>query len=489
MTNEQLKVKQKPYKNYIGGQWVESSSKEVSEVENPATGDVIGYAQRSDVQDVHKAIQSAKHAFHESDWAYQPKMRYEAMTKLAKKMKEKLEHLAHTLTMENGKALWESRKEIHSAIDMLQYFAGMSRNVFGRTATLDTSIYGQIVKEPVGVVGIISPWNWPVLLLMRELSPALAAGNAVIVKPATSTPLTTLEIFQCIAEMEEFPHGIVNVITGPGSLIGPAMSRSMEIDMISFTGDTETGRDVMKLSTANFKHLALELGGKSPNIVFEDADLDKAIQTIGDAAFISAGQMCFAGTRVIVQDTVKEQVIQGLKEYAENLIVGNGLREDTDMGPLASKSQLNTVKKYAEIAKNEGTIITGGYQLSGEEYDHGYFFAPTIVDDLPPDSRIVQEEIFGPILAIQTFKTEKEAIELANNSIYGLAAGVWSQNVNVTTRVARAIKAGTVWINTYNRNFAEAEFGGYKQSGVGRTRGIEGLMSYTETKHINVAID
>jgi betaine-aldehyde dehydrogenase len=477
------------YYNYIGGEWTESVSKERIESWNPATGELVSYAQNSTVEDVTRAIDAVYQTFQESDWAFNPKRRYEALLFLSQKMSEKFEYLAHLLTIEQGKTIRESRIEINGCIDTLKYFAGAARTVFGRSIQLEPKNFGVIVKEPIGVVGIISPWNWPALLMIRELAPALAAGNAVIVKPASLTPSIAVEIFKLIDEIPHFPKGIVSIVTGPGSSIGAAMATSKKIDMISFTGDTSTGKKIMEMATSNIKKVALELGGKSPNVVFDDADLDKAIPIIGRSIFISAGQICMAGSRLLIQEKIKDEVIARLKNYAENLRVENGLSETADMGPLVSQNQLDIVQEYCEIGRREGTIITGGYRLTGGDYDKGYFFAPTIISDLQTDCRIVQEEIFGPVLAVQTFSNDDEALAIANDSDFGLSAGIWTTNLNRAIKMSQGIKAGTVWINTYNKNFPEAEFGGYKQSGLGRTRGIDGLMEYCETKHIHFEID
>ncbi|WP_241236283.1 aldehyde dehydrogenase family protein [Brevibacillus marinus] len=473
------------YYNYVGGEWTKSAGGGLLESRNPATGEVVGYAQNSTVADVEEAIDAVYQAFQASDWGYNPKRRYEALLGLAQKMEENLEHLARVLTMEQGKTIRESRLELSGCIDTLKYFAGAARTVFGRSIQLEPHNFGVIVKEPIGVVGIISPWNWPALLMIRELAPALAAGNGVIVKPASLTPAISVEIFKLIDQVPHFAKGIVSIVTGPGKSIGAAMGTSKKIDMISFTGDTSTGKTIMEMATSNIKKLALELGGKSPNVVFPDANLDKAIPMIGRSIFISAGQICMAGSRLLVHESIKEEVLSRLQQYAEQLKVGNGIDETVDMGPLVSQSQLELVNEYCEIGRREGKIVTGGYRLTGGEYDKGYFFAPTIIDELPANCRVLKEEIFGPVLAVQTFASDEEALALANDSDFGLSAGVWTSDVNRAWRMSKGIKAGTVWVNTYNKNFPEAEFGGYKQSGLGRTRGIDGLMEYCETKHIH----
>lgn len=484
-------TEQKPavYYNYVGGQWTESASRERLESRNPATGELVGYAQKSTEADILQSIDSVCEAYRTSDWGMNPKRRYEALLGFAQQIENNLEHLARLMTMEQGKPIRESRVELTGCVDTLKYFAGAARTVFGRSVQLEPGNFGVIAKEPIGVVGIISPWNWPALLMIRELAPALAAGNGVIVKPASLTPIISVEIFKLLDRVPHFPKGIVSIVTGPGQSIGAAMGSSKKIDMISFTGDTSTGKTIMELATSNIKKLALELGGKSPNVVFEDANLDKAIPLIGRSIFISAGQICMAGSRLLVHESIKEEVLSRLKSYAEKLSVGNGLLESTDMGPLVSQSQLDLVSEYCEIGRREGKIITGGDRLTGGEYDKGYFFAPTIIDDLPSSCRVVREEIFGPVLAVQTFSNDEEALAMANDTDFGLSAGVWTSSLNRAMRMSRGIQAGTVWVNTYNKNFPEAEFGGYKQSGLGRTRGVDGLMEYCETKHIHFEMD
>jgi betaine-aldehyde dehydrogenase len=477
------------YYNFTGGEWTESSSKERIESHNPATGELISYSQKSSVNDVNEAIDAVHETFHKSDWSVHPKRRYDALLALAQKMTENQEHLSRILTIDQGKTIRESRMEIAGCIDTLKYFAGAARTIFGRSIQLEPNNFGMIVKEPVGVIGIISPWNWPALLMIRELAPALAAGNGVIVKPASLTPSISVEIFKLIEEIDHFPNGIVSIVTGPGSSIGEAITLSKKIDMISFTGDTSTGKSIMEKASGTIKKVALELGGKSPNVVFEDADLDKAIPNIGHSIFISAGQICMAGSRVLVHESIKEEVVSRLKNYAEGLRVENGILETADMGPVVSQNQLDLIQEYAEIGLQEGKVITGGYRLTGGEYDKGYFYAPTIIDELRPDCRVVKEEIFGPILAVQTFSSDEEALQIANDSDFGLSAGVWTSDYNRAIKMSKGIQAGTVWINTYNKNFPEAEFGGYKQSGLGRTRGVDGLMEYCETKHIHFEMD
>lgn len=484
-----MKTGVKGVENYIGGKWRKSVTDRVMQSVNPATGETVGYSQESGLEDIQQAIGAAKFAFQKTDWRSNSSRRSDALMQWSMKLKEKKEEIARLLTLENGKPIRESRLELNSCIDTLKYFAGMARSVFGRSINLSSTAYGIIDKEPIGVVSIISPWNWPAMLMIREVAPALAAGNTVLLKPASLTPLVSVAIVKLIEEISDFPEGVVNIVTGPGRILGDEIATNPDVDAISFTGDTTTGKTLMKKAADKVKKLALELGGKSPNILFPDANLDKAIPVVANSVFITAGQMCFAGTRVIVHESIHEEVVERLRQEAEKLKVGNGMEEFTDMGPVISEGQLKEVLEYCKMGKQDAKLITGGNRITGGEYEKGFFVEPTIFDEVPNQSKIVQEEIFGPVLAVQVFKDEAEAISLANGTIFGLAAGVWTKDINRAMRTAKKIQAGTVWINTYNKNYPQTEFGGYKESGQGRTRGLEGLLEYTETKHINIEIE
>jgi len=478
----------KTYLNYINGEWVESSTGKTSDIINPANQQVIAIVQKSNEKDMNNAIDAAERAFNSTNWRLNPGLRSKVLYEYARLLSEKQEDLARLLTLDNGKTINEARGEIAGCIDGFQYYAGLARNIFGRAVNLSEDSFGALYREAIGVVGIIVPWNWPAWLMVRGMAPALAAGNAVVVKPASFTAAINMEIMQILAEVKDVPNGIVNMVTGPGQVIGDVMSQSEKIDMISFTGDTSTAERITELSAKTVKKLSLELGGKSPNVLFEDADLNKAIPGALCAVFTTSGELCMAGTRLIVQDTIYDEVVKRMKAETEKLKVGNGLDESNYMGPLVSKSQLETVMKYIELGKKEGKLLTGGYRITGKGYDEGFFVAPTIFTDLDENSKVVQEEIFGPVLVIQKFHTEAEAIRIANNSKYGLAGAVWTKDVNRAVRVAREIKAGTVWVNTYNRFYTETEFGGFKASGIGRAHGIDSLYEFTELKHINFDI-
>ena len=483
----------KTYLNYIGGEWVESASGEVITSYDPATGEVVAYAQKSTVEDMRLAIAAAKEAVESSDWSVTPGVRQTALNEFAELLTERQESLIELLSRENGKTLSEARAcvagKYAGCIDFLRYYAGAARQVYGRSASISQDSYAVISREAIGVVGLIVPWNWPASLMIRDMAPALAAGNAVIVKPASYTPAICAEFIEILSQIKSIPKGIVNFVSGSGAVVGEVLAESKDVDMIAFTGDGSTGARIAQVAAPSQKKLSTELGGKSPNILFEDADLGKAIPAAAWAFLCTSGQFCMAGTRLIVQDTIYDSVCAALKTEIEGLKVGRGTDEGVDLGPLVDESQLATVMEYIAIGKEEGKVLTGGHRLTGAEYDKGWFVAPTVFTDVAPDSRIVQEEVFGPVLVIQQFHTEAEAIALANGTKYGLAAAVWTTDVNRAMRVARKVKAGTVWINAYSKFYAETEFGGCKASGNGRAMGVQALNEYTELKHINFDLE
>ncbi len=483
----------KTYRNYVGGEWVDSESGELITSYNPATQEIVAYAQKSTAEDMKKAIAGARRAFDESDWSVTPGARQAALNEFADRLEEQEGRLEELLSRENGKTLAEARAcvagQYAGIIDFLRYYAGAARQVYGRSTSISEESYGILSREAVGVVGLIVPWNWPASLMIRDMAPALAAGNAVVVKPASFTPAICGEFIEILSQVESIPPGIVSFVTGSGPVVGEVLAASEDVDMIAFTGDGATAARIAQVAAPTQKKLVTELGGKSPNVIFEDANLDKAIPAAAWAFLVTSGQFCMAGTRLVVQDTVYDQVCDTLKSEVESLKVGCGLDAGCDLGPMISESHMDKVMKYIEIGKTEAKVLTGGHRLTGPEYDKGWFIAPTIFTDAPPDSRIVQEEVFGPVLVVQKFHTEAEAIALANGTKYGLASAVWTTDVNRAMRVARKIKAGTVWINAYSKFYAETEFGGCKASGNGRAMGRQALEEYTEMKHINFDLD
>ena len=469
----------------IENQWLRPTGGRFTPVENPADGSTLAEVASGSAADVDAVTAAAKAALHHSDWAHNPRRRAVALRDLARKMTDHLDELATVLTQENGKSLFESRAEIRGAIDSLEFYGGLCRTLYGRAAEFIPGVYGVVLREPVGVVGVIVPWNWPISLLMRSVAPALAAGNTVVVKPTSFTPLCTLEILRLAMEVEALPPGVLGGITGSGSVVGNALVGHPDVDMIAFTGDTDTGKQVMKLAADSVKKVSLELGGKSPNIVFADANLDKAVPGAVSAAFTTAGQICTAGSRLLVQESIHDEFVSRIKAAVEAIKVGDGMAPGTRMGPVVSQGQLDRTLDFVNTGLREARLVTGGERLDGEGRERGYFVAPTIFTAVPPNSSLAQEEIFGPILSVIPFRDEAEALAIANNTIYGLAAGVWTANVDRAIRIGRSIQAGTVWINTYHQFYNEAEVGGYKQSGIGRHQGLEVLNEFSELKHLN----
>jgi betaine-aldehyde dehydrogenase len=474
--------------NFVAGEWVEASSGRRFASYNPASGEEVATAPLSDRADAAMAARTARDAFEGSQWAEDPSLRSRILWRWAQALESQAERLARILTLENGKPLRESRIETGRADSAIRFYAGLARALYGRTLQLSPTTFSMINREPVGVVAVIVPWNWPVTLLIRSLAPALAAGNTVVVKPASYTPWISAEVLRPLLEDPELPRGVVNFVTGPGSTVGDELVTSPQVDMVAFTGDSATGKAIMQAASGTLKKLALELGGKSPNIIFSDADLSRALPAAAEAIFTTSGQICTAGSRLLVERSIKDQVVTGLAEIAGKLKVGPGLQEDVDMGPIISAGQLDRILSYVEVGKSQARLVAGGHRLSGPVYERGFFLAPTIFDDVPTASPLFQEEIFGPVLAVEAFETEEEAVELANATPYGLSAGLWTRDLNRMHRVARRIKAGTVWVNQYNRFYPEVEVGGYKESGIGRQYGLDGLLEFTHTKSINLEI-
>lgn len=471
-------------KNLIGGQWVQASGDETFDVTNPANGEIVGRAQKSSLEDTKHVIDSADDCRENPNWVKNPKARAIALYKLADLMESERDSLGRLITLECGEPLREAKAEIDNSADTLRYNAGLARNIRGESFSVSESSFSIIVREPVGVVGHIVPWNRPITLLFRGLATSLAAGNICIVKPASYTPLATARIIELATKIPEMPPGVISYITGPGATVGAAIVSSPKVDMISFTGDANTGKEIVKLSATNVKKLSLELGGKCPDVVFADADPEKAVAGALSGAFTHSGQICFAATRLLVQRQIHEKFVTTLKQKAQSMRVGNGLDETTQLGPIISSSQMKSVLNYVEEGKTEGTLVTGGTRLTTGDLSRGNFVSPTVFDNVPSKARIAQEEIFGPVVVVIPFDNEEQAVSVANDSAYGLAAAVWTRDIKTAFKFARKVKAGTVWVNSYGKAFPEAEFGGYKQSGIGRERGFEGLHEYTQLKHV-----
>jgi betaine-aldehyde dehydrogenase len=475
---------------YIDGEWVYSSSGESFPVRNPATGEVIAHVTRATREDARRAIAAARRAFDESGWAEsRARERAELLWKVADLIEQRAEEFAETDTRNNGKPLRESRYDVADAVNQFRYYAGLCTKPQGQTYDVPDDIQAMVVREPIGVVGAITCWNYPLVMNAQKVAPALAAGNTLVLKPADLTPLSAIMLFECL-EQAGVPAGVANLVTGPGSVVGDEISKHEWVDKVAFTGGTETGVAIMKNAADTVKKLSLELGGKSPNIVFADADFETSVDYALFAIFANQGEVCSAGSRLLLEESIYEPFLERLVERAQKIVVGDGMNPETEMGPLISEGHLQRVLDYIGIGLAEGAkLLCGGSRITGGGLANGYFLEPTILEAHRNDLRIVQEEIFGPVLVVQKFRTEAEAIKLANSTKYGLAGAVFTNDGAKAQRVIRKLRAGITWINTYHPTFNEAPWGGYKMSGIGRELGTYGYEAYTEVKQININLN
>lgn len=477
-------------KTYIDGKWIDGTSQNVLQSINPATGEVIARIKENSVEDVNKAILAAKKSFYVTrEWRdMDVQSRSDILLKIADMVEEEIEEIARIESMDNGKPLREAMADVDDAVHCFRYYAGLIRTpnggVYGVNSNFGT-MHSYEIHEPVGVCALITPWNFPFLMGVWKMAPALAAGNSIIFKPSSETVLSTIKMFE-IFDKVGLPAGTANLVIGPGSAVGNLLAESIDVDMVTFTGSTTVGQNIMRAAAGNVKKIGLELGGKSPNVIFADTDIDAAVEWAMIGIFFNQGEVCCAGSRIIIEESIKDKFIKKFAERADRMTLGNPL-DNPDMGPLVSEKHMEDVLNYIEIGKNEGAkLVCGGYRYTEGDCAKGYFVRPTIFDECTGGMRIVQEEIFGPVVTIQTFKTEKEAIELANDTIYGLAGAVFTNDVTRAMRVIKEIRAGITWINCYNPAFSEAPWGGYKMSGIGRELGTHGLEEYQEVKQINM---
>lgn len=474
---------------YVGGAWRLAADGATREVANPATGRTIATVAEGTAADAEAAILAARRAFDDGPWRSSSAAdRAALLFKLADAIDAHRDEFMRLDTLNNGKPLRETEYDAVDAANCFRYYAGLATKPHGQTFDVPAPSQTFTVREPIGVCGQIVPWNYPLLMAVWKLAPALAAGNVCVLKPSELTPLSTIRLAALLEELE-FPAGVVNIVLGTGATVGHAIAASTLVDKIAFTGGTKTGRSIMHDAATNLKKISLELGGKSPNVVFADADFDTAVDYALFGIFANAGQVCSAGSRLILQRSLHDRFVDRLVERARKIRVGDGFDPQTEMGPIISPVHRERVESYIRAGEEEGArLLCGGSRLGGPLAD-GNFIAPTVFDDTSPEMRIVQEEIFGPVLVIQSFDDEAQAVALANDTIYGLAGAVFTQDVAKAHRVIRKMRAGITWINTYHPTYNEAPWGGYKQSGIGRELGTYGYDAYTEVKQINVNLD
>ncbi len=471
-------------KMFVGGKWLEGTGK-TFEVFNPATDEVIALVPDATEIEVGAAVTAARTALEDGPWGkMSARERGRLIYKLAQRISEKSEELARLESLNNGKPYFESsRVDLPSTVECFEYYAGWADKIEGQTIPVSGPYLNYTLREPVGVVGCIVPWNFPLLLAAYKVAPALACGNTVILKPAEETPLTTLRLGE-LAQEAGFPDGVFNVITGLGPSTGAALVRHPGVDRIAFTGSTSTGREIMKAAAGSLKKVSLELGGKSPNVVFADADLDAAVKGAVSGIFYGKGEVCTAGSRLLVEEKIHDPFMEKLVERSKKMTPGDPFDAKTRLGPLVSKGQMERVLGYIEAGKADGAQVLTGGKRAAVGNGKGYFVEATVFDQVEQHMRIAQEEIFGPVLATLRFENLEEAIEKANATVYGLAAGIWTKDIKKAHAFAKAMKAGTVWINTYGDYDAAAPFGGYKMSGFGRDLGKAALDSYTQVKTV-----
>jgi phenylacetaldehyde dehydrogenase len=474
----------------INGKWVDAASGKTFATYNPATGEVLANVAAGDKEDIDRAVKAARAAFETGKWSkISPSERGRLLWKLADLLEKHTEEFAQLESLDNGKPLKVARAaDIPLAVDHFRYYAGWATKIEGNTISLGLANRGKFhaytVREPVGVAGQIIPWNFPLLMAAWKLAPALSVGCTVILKPAEQTPLTALRLGELIMEAG-FPEGVVNIVPGFGETAGAALAAHPDVDKIAFTGSTEVGRLIIHAAAGNLKKVSLELGGKSPNIILDDADIDAAIPGAASAIFFNQGQTCCAGSRLFVDKKIFDKVVDGVAQNASKIRIGQGFDPDVDMGPLVSEEQFNKVCGYLESGKQEGAKAVTGGSRSG---NRGYFVQPTVLINTTDTMKVVQEEIFGPVLTAIPFSDINEIAAKANNTEYGLAAGIWTRDIKKAHALASKLRAGTVWINCYNVFDAALPFGGYKQSGWGREMGHEVLKNYTEVKSVCAAL-
>jgi len=478
------------YEMFIDGAWVSSHSGRHYPVFNPAKGEVLAHVPKGDGEDVMAAVDAAKEAFGDPAWrSIDTSKRGRLLFKVSQLLRERLGDFAKLETMNNGKPLGQAKGDIAMSARHFEYFAGMADKIQGSTIPVPGNRLDYTLKEPLGVTAHVVPWNYPLVMAARSIAPALAAGNTVVAKPASFTPLTLLK-FAELCKDAGIPDGVVNVVTGGGDEVGRTLISHPNVKLTALTGSVETGMKVMELASTNLSRVILELGGKNPHIVFSDADLAKASAAVLSGIFTNAGQMCWAGSRLLVEEGVKDALLARLIEGANGMKLGDGLQPETTMGPLVSDSQRKRVAGYVEVGKGEGAEIAAGGIVPAEGgLEGGYFYRPTIMDRVTQDMRVAREEIFGPVLTVTTFEGQEDAVSKANDSDYGLWAGIWTKDLRRAHSVAGDLESGIVAVNEEPTTFPQTPFGGFKRSGNASEQGVEALSSYVRVKNVSVNLD
>lgn len=470
---------------FIDGAWVAASSGGSRTVTCPADGTEVGVVSEATAEDTERAIAAARRAFDSREWADRPAgERGDFLLDVAEALRERKDEFARAEALDTGKRLVEAEGDMDDIIACFRYFGKIADQNPGRLVDAgNNAVISRVVREPIGVCGMITPWNFPLLQAAWKIAPALAAGNSFVIKPAELTPHTTILMMDVLDKLG-LPAGVANLVLGDGGVVGAPLSSHPDVDMVSFTGGLVTGRKIAESAASTIKKVALELGGKNPNVIFADADFEAAVDNALNAGFLDSGLVCSAGARLIVQDTIAERFVDELVRRAEGIVMGGPLDEDAETGPLISEAHRDKVADYVQGGIDEGARLRTGGHRGGPEHEKGCFYAPTVLDRCTSGMSVVVEEGFGPVITVETFSTEEEAIRIANDTEYGLAGAVWTSDSGTAHRVSRRMRHGTIWINDYHPYLPQAEWGGFKMSGVGRELGHSGLEEYTEAKHI-----